>query len=258
MDDAKLHGNRRDFLGLAATAAAAGLGAMVPVTGAVAASDSPHTDFTRWLDSISGTHKQLYDMPELNGGFGLVWSWAFFTTGAQAYGLPESDLGVVIVLRHNALPLAFNDSVWAKYKLGEVFKIEDPDTKAPAVRNPYYLKPGGSPGRGRCSAEAHRPRREGRSVQSGHHLLQRHGCQEDGPEARGREKGLDRSGVSRDTDRPVRRGGMQRRGVARLRLRLRGLIECADRLSFAFVRRPAGRRTPSLRWPRADLYSRSE
>ena len=145
MDDAKLHGNRRDFLGLAATAAAAGLGAMVPITGAVAASDNPHTDFTRWLDSIDGTHKQLYDMPELNGGFGLVWSWAFFTTGAQAYGLPESDLGVVIVLRHDALPLAFNDSVWAKYKLGEVFKIEDPDTKAPAVRNPYYLKPGGIP-----------------------------------------------------------------------------------------------------------------
>jgi hypothetical protein len=145
MDDAKLPGKRRDFLGLAATAAAAGLGAMVPVTGAVAASDNPHTDFTRWLDSINGTHKQLYDMPELNGGFGLVWSWAFFTTGAQAYGLPESDLGVVVVLRHNTIPLAFNDSVWAKYKLGEFFKIEDPDTKAPAVRNPYYLKPGGIP-----------------------------------------------------------------------------------------------------------------
>ena len=145
MDDAKLQGNRRDFLGLAATAAAAGLGAMVPVAGAVAASDSPSTDFTRWLDSISGTHKQLYDMPELNGGFGLVWSWAFFTTGAQAYGIPESHLGCVIILRHDALPLAFNDSVWAKYKLGEVFKIEDPDTKAPAVRNPYYLKPGAIP-----------------------------------------------------------------------------------------------------------------
>lgn len=144
MDDAKLHGNRRDFLGLAATAAVAGLGAMVPVTGAVAASDT-HTDFTRWLDSIDGMHKQLYDMPQLNGGFGLVWSWAFFATGAPAYGVPESDLGVVIVLRHDALPLAFNDSVWAKYKLGEVFKIEDPDTKAPAVRNPYYLKPGGIP-----------------------------------------------------------------------------------------------------------------
>ena len=142
MSDPKIPANRREFLGAAATAAVAGLGAMVPVTAAQAAAS---TDFTRWLDTISGTHKQLYDMPELNEGFGLVWSWAFFTTGAVAYGLPESELGCVIVLRHNALPLAFNDSVWAKYKLGEVFKIEDPETKAPAVRNPYYLKPGAIP-----------------------------------------------------------------------------------------------------------------
>ncbi len=141
MSDSTLPGNRRDFLGLAATAAVAGLGAMMPVTAAQAAT-SRSTDFTRWLDSISGTHKQLYDMPELNGGMGLVWSFAFFMTGAQAYGLPESDLGAVIVLRHNALPLAFNDSAWAQYKLGEVFKINDPDTKAPAVRNPFYLNPG--------------------------------------------------------------------------------------------------------------------
>jgi len=141
MSDSTLPSNRRDFLGLAATAAVAGLGAMVPVT-ATEAATSRSTDFTRWLDSIPGTYKQLYDMPELNGGMGLVWSFAFFMTGAQAYGVPESDLGAVIVLRHNALPLAFNDSVWAKYKLGEVFKINDPDTKAPAVRNPFYLNPG--------------------------------------------------------------------------------------------------------------------
>jgi intracellular sulfur oxidation DsrE/DsrF family protein len=145
MDDAKLHANRRDFLGLAATAAAAGLGAMVPVTGAVAAADAASTDFTRWLDSIPGTYKQLYDMPEVNKGMGLVWSWAFFMTGAPAYGVPESDLGVVVVLRHDAIPLALNDSAWAKYKLGEFFKIEDPDSKAAAVRNPFYLKPGGIP-----------------------------------------------------------------------------------------------------------------
>ncbi len=102
----------------------------------------PSTDFTRWLDTIPGTHKQLYDMPEVNQGMGLVWSWAFLTTGAPAYGLPEKDLGVVIVLRHNAIALALNDSAWAKYKLGEVFKIEDPDTRAPAARNPFYHMPG--------------------------------------------------------------------------------------------------------------------
>jgi intracellular sulfur oxidation DsrE/DsrF family protein len=141
MDNAGSHASRRDFLSLAATAAV-GLGAGVPVARAVPVARDPETDFTRWLDSIPGTHKQLYDMPEVNQGIGLVWSWAFLTTGAPAYGLPEKELGVVIVLRHNAIPLAMNDAVWANYKLGEVFKIEDPDTRAPARRNPFYHMPG--------------------------------------------------------------------------------------------------------------------
>ena len=149
MQDTKVPGNRRDFLGLAATAtaaaAAAGLGSMVPVATAAAATGGASTDFTRWLDSIPGKYRQVYDMPELNNGMGLAWSWAFRMTGAQGYGVPESDLGVVLVLRHDALPLAFEDSVWAKYQLGEVFKIDDPDTGARAVRNPYYLEPGALP-----------------------------------------------------------------------------------------------------------------
>jgi intracellular sulfur oxidation DsrE/DsrF family protein len=141
MDNAGSHASRRDFLSLAATAAV-GLGAGVPVARDLRVAGDPETDFTRWLDSIPGTHRQLYDMPEVNQGMGLVWSWAFLTTGAPAYGLPEQELGVVIVLRHNAIPLALTDSAWSKYRLGDVFKIEDPDTHAPAVRNPFYRMPG--------------------------------------------------------------------------------------------------------------------
>ncbi len=135
---------RRNFLGgIAAGAAAAGVAAAAVPVAAAAAAAAPSTDFTKWLDSIPGKHRQVYDMPELNDAFGLLWSYAFFLTGTQAYGVPESDLGVVVVLRHATIPLAFNDATWAKYKLGEVFKINDPATKAPAVRNPYInSKPG--------------------------------------------------------------------------------------------------------------------
>ena len=53
------------------------------------------------------------------------------------------DITAVIGLRHFSIPLAFNNDVWAKYKLGEFFKITDSATKAPAVRNPYaYAKEG--------------------------------------------------------------------------------------------------------------------
>ena len=33
--------------------------------------------------------------------------------------------------------------MWEKYKIGESFKIVDPETKAPAVKNPFFQpKPG--------------------------------------------------------------------------------------------------------------------
>ena len=41
----------------------------------------------------------------------------------------------VVILRHEALPLAMGDPLWAKYSLGEMFSIKD--GAAPATRNPY-------------------------------------------------------------------------------------------------------------------------
>ena len=138
MSDKEIPANRREFLALAAIAAA-GLGAMLPVATAAAAPSGPATDFTRWLDSISGKHRVVLDMREPNGGEAFGWAWVWLLTAPQAYGGPESDVGAAIVLRHNAIPVALDDSAWKKYKLGEYFKIDDPETGKPAVRNPYYL-----------------------------------------------------------------------------------------------------------------------
>ena len=138
MSDKEIPANRREFLALAAFAAA-GLGAMLPVATAAAAPSGPATDFTRWLDSISGKHRVVLDMREPNGGEAFGWAWVWLLTAPQAYGGPESDVGAAIVLRHNAIPVALDDSAWKKYKLGEYFKIDDPETGKPAVRNPYYL-----------------------------------------------------------------------------------------------------------------------
>jgi intracellular sulfur oxidation DsrE/DsrF family protein len=43
----------------------------------------------------------------------------------------------VVILRHEALPLAMGDPLWAKYSLGERFSIKD--GAAPATRNPYAV-----------------------------------------------------------------------------------------------------------------------
>jgi hypothetical protein len=136
-DDLKLHLERRDFMGLAAAAAALGVGAALPAATASAATD-PSTDFTRWLDTINGKQKALLDTREPNGGMAMAWAWVFLFTAPPAYGLSESDVGVVMVFRHNAIPIALSDAAWQKYKLGEYFQIQDPETGAPAVRNPFY------------------------------------------------------------------------------------------------------------------------
>ena len=48
-----------------------------------------------------------------------------------------------MIFRHKGLPYAVGGAMWEKYKIGETFKIIDPETKAPAVKNPYFQpKPG--------------------------------------------------------------------------------------------------------------------
>ena len=141
MKDDDSFSERRGFLqGAAAAAASYGLTQLVSAANAAEPAPAPSSvaeGFQRWLDSIPGKHKQVYDAPEPNNGFALITSYVFLLTAQQGYGVPESDLGVVVVLRHNAIPIAFSDDLWAKYKLGEMFKINDPATKSPATRNPF-------------------------------------------------------------------------------------------------------------------------
>jgi intracellular sulfur oxidation DsrE/DsrF family protein len=139
--------NRRDFLALAA--AAIGMGATLGAPEAVAAHHEPATemagDIARWFDAVPGRHRQVTDWPELNDGMGLIYTLGFLMTAPAGLGVPPPEVGAVLVIRHDTIPLALGDAVWAKYRLGEMFRIEDPETKAPAVRNPYYLKPGALP-----------------------------------------------------------------------------------------------------------------
>lgn len=135
--DAKQLLDRREFMGLATAMAVIGAGAALPASIASAA-DGPSTKFTRWLDSINGKHRVVLDMREHNNGMALAWAWVYFLTASQAYGVPENEIGVVLVMRHNAIPAALDDSAWEKYQLGELFEVTDSKTGAPAVRNPFY------------------------------------------------------------------------------------------------------------------------
>jgi intracellular sulfur oxidation DsrE/DsrF family protein len=50
--------------------------------------------------------------------------------------MKDSDLSVIVSVRHFGTIFGYNDAMWAKYPLGELFKVNDESTKAPAKKNP--------------------------------------------------------------------------------------------------------------------------
>jgi len=130
---------RRGFLGRLAATAAAGVAGLTPLRLEAQPRRAPITgagadpSFETWLNRISGKHKMLFDAPEVNGGMPVIWPRVWLNGNNENYGTKDADNTAVIVLRHSAIPIAMQDALWAKYKLGEVFNVKDGD--APATKN---------------------------------------------------------------------------------------------------------------------------
>lgn len=137
--------SRRGFLGTLATGAVAlGATALTPFELMAAPTFSPREirNAEEWFKKIKGKHRMVFDVPQPHEIFPFAWPRVFLLTN-KATGTEEKDCGVVVILRHDAIPYAMEDRLWAKYKFGELFKAEDPATKQPATRNPFWQpKPG--------------------------------------------------------------------------------------------------------------------
>lgn len=142
---------RRNFLKQVATGAAVlGTGILAAPLAASAAMvpSSGTSEADEWFNKVKGKHRIVFDVPAPHEIFPFAWPKVFMVTNG-ATGTAESDCGVVVILRHGAIPYAMGDDLWAKYKFGEMFKINDAETKAPATRNPFWQpKPFNIPGVG--------------------------------------------------------------------------------------------------------------
>src|SRR5512134_3545513 len=125
--------HRRSFFGRFAAMSTLGLFGLAAT---VARAQTAPSDGPNWPGTLKGRHKQVFDVYAINDGFPLGFTNNFLT--------PNGDTGTaVLIFRHQGLPYALNHSIWAKYKVGETFKIIDPETKAAAVKNPWFQpKPG--------------------------------------------------------------------------------------------------------------------
>jgi hypothetical protein len=132
--------DRRQFLGHAAGAALAGI---VPLTlaapEAAAQSRSSEEWDVSWTRRLTGKHKAVFDVPEVESGYG-VWRASIW---AQQYRdvlkVQPDDLAVAIILRHNGIVLAMQQTFWDQYRIGETKKVTHPLTLEPTTRNPALL-----------------------------------------------------------------------------------------------------------------------
>jgi intracellular sulfur oxidation DsrE/DsrF family protein len=132
-------GRRRFLASLASGAAAISL-ATIPSVGLHAEEhfiSGTGDDADAWFNQIKGKHRIVFDVTKPNGLMPFAWPRVFLMTNA-ATGTPEKDSSVVVILRHEGIPYAFEDRIWTKYNLGSVFKIDDEATKSPMARNPFW------------------------------------------------------------------------------------------------------------------------
>jgi intracellular sulfur oxidation DsrE/DsrF family protein len=93
-----------------------------------------------WLEKVPSKHRLVFDTTTLDGlGEALLFASNFIFVNRTDYGLQDSDLAVVIVMRHHSTPFGYNDAMWAKYGsvLGPRTPLEDPKSKLAPKINVY-------------------------------------------------------------------------------------------------------------------------
>jgi len=130
---------RRSMLaGVGATVAALTFGsrhAAAQTTGAFQPTRHPQDE---WLNRLPGKHRTFIDCATVSGaGEGMLYANNLYVSNRNGYNLPESDVAVVVCLRHFATVFAYNDAIWSKYgkAISNLVQFTDPKTKQPPTTN---------------------------------------------------------------------------------------------------------------------------
>lgn len=121
--------HRRGFL--ASMSTLAGIAALRP--GASLSAQAAQGWDMSWLDGLTGKHKQVFDLGDVEVGLRVVMNW--LDAWQNVYGLKHPDINAVIGIASRAFPINAGDELYRKYPIGEMWKVNDPDTGKPATRN---------------------------------------------------------------------------------------------------------------------------
>jgi hypothetical protein len=96
-----------------------------------------------WLEGLKGKHRQVFDMSNLEIGLLVVRNW--YDAHQTVYGLHGApELNAVVGIGGHAFPFNASDALYQKFPIGELWKVNDPDTGKPATRN-IFLDGGKTP-----------------------------------------------------------------------------------------------------------------
>jgi hypothetical protein len=104
-----------------------------------------------WMDALPGKHRTVIDCAgATSAGTGIFYANNIFTANRNAYRLADSDVAVIVILRHEATTYAYNDAIWAKYgtALAGMLPNDDPQASEAPTANPVTRTASGIAGRG--------------------------------------------------------------------------------------------------------------
>ena len=98
-----------------------------------------------WIDQMSGKHKQVFDLggrklddtDAVAGESPLRVPRNYLNGHKEVYGLESPAINTIVGITSQAFPINATDAIWAKYALGEKWKIKDSKTGTWAVRNVF-------------------------------------------------------------------------------------------------------------------------
>lgn len=140
---------RRSLLsGLGAAAAVFALGSKTArAQGPAGAFQPARHPQDAWMNALPGKHRTIIDCAAAAAaGTGVFYANNIFTANRNGYQLADSDVAVIVVLRHQATTYAYNDAIWGKYGtvLGNLVQLNDPRTNQAPTVNPLNTPEFGS------------------------------------------------------------------------------------------------------------------
>jgi intracellular sulfur oxidation DsrE/DsrF family protein len=88
-----------------------------------------------WLRTLNRKHRVAFDVEKHKDGHALLQGKDYLNGWRKSFGVPETEINLVMAVRGTGIPLVLNDALWQKFHLGEQYGITDPATKTPGTRN---------------------------------------------------------------------------------------------------------------------------